>query len=492
MIGRRQFLGSGTTAIALSACAATPLSAALTSPKAVGDIALLREILTTLHPGLYRYSSPKAIEAALRQLDRQWAAQPDLAARYLNLSRFLSMIKCGHSYANFFNQSRKVSSQLFDPPAPTRLPFAFKWIERKMVVTQDQSGTGLLKRGAVIKKVNGVPVGTILDNLMPYVRADGSNDGKRRALLSIGGSEDIQTFDVFYGLIYGPPGQAGRHRLLVREPEAKNDVRIDVTAITMAQRQSYIKRPDKGGTEPIWEWKLRPDNIAVLTMASWAMFDSKWKWEDWLNERLDSLPGAKGLIVDIRGNEGGNSCGDVILSRLADKPIAMPLSRRLVRYKKVPEHLNQYLNTWDDGFRDWGDNLRPYDDQFFEQVDITYNPVVEPKGPRINVPMAVLISPQNSSATFQFALKCRLSGLGALIGETTGGNLRGINGGYFFATLPDSGIEFDVALVGYYPDGPMPRDAGLDPDIKVSLTAKDIAQGNDPQMAAAASYLLTQ
>ena len=488
MMNRRSFLEAGTGA------AMTMLSSAQLNGmpllKSTGDIALLREILTTLHPGLYRYSSPKKIEAGLQKLEREWMAHPDLVTRYLNLSRFLSMIQCGHSYANFFNQSRKVSSQLFDPPVPTRLPFAFKWIQRKMVVTQDQSGTGLLKRGAVIKSVNGVPVGTILDNLMPYVRADGSNDAKRRALLSVGGSEDIQTFDVFYGLIYGPPEKTGYHRLLVREPEAKHDVRIDVAAITMAQRQNYIKRPDKGGTEPIWEWTLRPDNIAVLTMDNWAMFDSKWKWEAWLNERLDSLTGAKGLIVDIRENEGGNSCGDVILSRLADKPVPIPLSRRLVRYRKVPEHLNQYLDTWDDGFRDWGDKLRPYDGQFFEQVDIAYNPVVEPKGPRINVPMAVLIGPQNSSATFQFALKCRLSGLGKLIGETTGGNLRGINGGYFFATLPDSGIEFDVALVGYYPDGPMPRDAGLDPDIKVSLTAKDIAQGNDRQMEAAARHLL--
>lgn len=487
---RRDFLSS-TTAV-VGAHAALPSIARAASPKTSDDIALVREILTTLHPGLYRYNSPLTIDAALSALSRQWDAEPELAARYLTLSRFLATIKCGHSYANFFNQSRKVSSQLFDPPVPTRLPFAFKWIDRKMVVTQDHSGRGVLKRGTVIKTVNGVAVGEILDNLMPYVRADGSNDAKRRALLSVGGSEDIQTFDVFYGLIYGPPEKTGHHRLSLREPGAQRDVRIDLAAITMAQRQSYIQRPSKDNIEPTWQWTLRPDNIAVLRMDNWAMFNSKWEWEAWLNERLDSLSGATGLIVDIRENEGGNSCGDVILSRLANKPIAMPLSRRLVRYKKVPEHLNQYLDTWDDRFRDWGDNLRPFDDQFFEQVGIAYNPVVEPKGPRINVPMAVLIGPQNSSATFQFALKCRLSGLGTLIGETTGGNLRGINGGYFFATLPESGIEFDVALVGYYPAGPMPRDAGLDPDIKVLLKADDVAQGNDRQMTAAADFLLKQ
>ncbi|WP_271084028.1 S41 family peptidase [Brevundimonas sp. NIBR11] len=33
---------------------------------------------------------------------------------------------------------------------------------------------------------------------------------------------------------------------------------------------------------------------------------------------MDDLSGdgARGLIVDLRGNEGGEDCGDVILSRL--------------------------------------------------------------------------------------------------------------------------------------------------------------------------------
>jgi C-terminal processing protease CtpA/Prc len=103
--------------------------------------------------------------------------------------------------------------------------------------------------------------------------------------------------------------------------------------------------------------------------------------------------------------------------------------------------------------------------------------------------MVALISPQNSSATFQFALKCKQSGLGTLIGETTGGNLRGINGGYFFATLPESGIEFDVALISFSPDGPMPADAGVEPDIAIKQSAKDIAEGTDPAMDAAISHL---
>jgi C-terminal processing protease CtpA/Prc len=160
-----------------------------------------------------------------------------------------------------------------------------------------------------------------------------------------------------------------------------------------------------------------------------------------------------------------------------------------VRYKKVPEHLNQYLDTWDDSFRDRRENMRRIDDQFYELVSAEDDRVIKAKGPRIEVPMVALVGPQNSSATFQFALKCKQSGLGTLIGETTGGNLRGINGGYFFATLPESGIEFDVALISLLPNGPMPADAGVEPDITVAMTVADIANGTDPQMAAAIASL---
>jgi C-terminal processing protease CtpA/Prc len=78
-----------------------------------------------------------------------------------------------------------------------------------------------------------------------------------------------------------------------------------------------------------------------------------------------------------------------------------------------------------------------------------------------------------------------------LIGETTGGNLRGINGGaYFFVRLPESGLEFDVPLKGYFPVGPIPADSGVAPNIRISLTAADVAKGNDPQMDMALRKIL--
>jgi Peptidase family S41 len=458
------------------------------SPTIRDDITLVGEILTKLHPGLYRYISPRYFDMSLARLRRQWTAQPDIAQRYLNLSRFLATIKCGHSYANFFNQKKPVQQLLFD--RGTRLPFSFKWIGSQMVVLADHSGTGSLPRGAVVKSINGIPAKDILTTLLPYVRADGSNDAKRRALLSVTGADEFETFDVFHGLHYGAP-RDGKHRLRLRTSGSKEDKVVELSALSLSQRQIFMQNADYRSDNPVWSWTVRDDGIAVLTMDSWGLYNSKWDWETWLNERLDSLGNAKGLIIDIRENEGGNDCGDVILARLTGKDIIKPTSNRLVRYDKVPANLNPILDTWDDSFRNWGDQVERVNSRYFGLKRWDDGGVLAAKGPRINSPVAVLIGPQNSSATFQFASLCKQLGLATLIGETTGGNQRGINGGaFFFARLPDSGIEFDVPLVGFFPEGG-PPDAGIQPDVTVEMTVSAIADGRDPQMDAAVRHILS-
>ncbi|MFM2409333.1 MAG: hypothetical protein RL481_161, partial [Pseudomonadota bacterium] len=115
---RRHFLstmGMGATgSIALPSMLPTTARA---STGVASDMTLLREILTSLHPGLYRYASPTSIDTGLKALDRDWATQ-DLRSRYLGLARFLSTIKCGQSYPHFFNQKAEIKKSLFDPEKP--------------------------------------------------------------------------------------------------------------------------------------------------------------------------------------------------------------------------------------------------------------------------------------------------------------------------------------------------------------------------------------
>lgn len=179
---------------------------------------ILRETLTSLHPGLYRFLSPLQAEARMAALERAYVNAPDQATRYLALSRFLATIRCGHSYANFYNQEKAVRADLFD--RKTRLPFGFRWINSAMIVTADHGSGAMLVPGTEVRRINGHRANEMLARLMPYVRADGHNDAKRRALLSVTSSDEFETFDIFHGLVFGAP-TGGIHRLEVRAPDGK-------------------------------------------------------------------------------------------------------------------------------------------------------------------------------------------------------------------------------------------------------------------------------
>lgn len=479
MIDRRTLLAG------LGASASLPFvsrAASATPADLRGDIAILREALK-MHPGLYRYNSPAQIAARIAALEPAFIAAPSLEARYLLLSRFLAAIRCGHSYCDFYNQTKPVAAALYD--RPTRLPFHFAWIGGAMVVTDH--GGDALPRGTQILDINGVAPHDILARLMPYARADGHNDAKRVSLLEVRGDDTIETFDVFHGLMFGAPA-GGIHRLAVRLPGGRRAAR-ELPAIGLAARRAQTLQRDYRSEQPVWDWTMRPDGIALLTMPSWALFDSKWDWRSWLGDRLDSLSGAKGLIVDLRANEGGLQCGDALLARLTASDLPFPPTIEKIRFRRTDPAIDRYLDTWDDSFRTMGVKSRDLGGGWFSSPNADDTAIIVPKGPRVTVPVAALVGPVNSSATFSFAFRCKTSGIVRLFGEPTGGNRRGINGGrYFFVQLPASGIEFDVPLIGYFRLTPQP-DAGVAPDVPIAPTIADIAAGRDPAMARAAAWL---
>jgi hypothetical protein len=451
---------------------------------ALDDMAVLRGALD-LHPGLYRYNTPREIEGGLRCLETALAHAETRAERFVAIQRFLSMIRCGHTQCNFYNQSDAVVAELFD--RPTRVPFAFAWLGDAMVVTRDLSGTGKLWPGTRIVTLNGLPVSDILYLLFPLTRADGHNDAKRRVQLEMRNTDRFDYFDIYQGLLMPPEG--GVTRLTAQRPDG-SAFSAEFPALGLAARQAALQVPeDDGNTTARWTWEMRGD-VAIVTMPTWVMYNTKWDWQAWLDERLVSLSGARGLVIDLRDNEGGNECGNAILSRLTDKHIQFPGYRQLVRFRETQAALDPYLDTWDKSFRKMGVGASDVGGGFYQLPGMSEETDFIPaKSPRLKVPVAALISPVCSSATFSFARRAKDSGLVRLFGETTGGNRRGINGGaYFFVRLPQAGIAFDVPLIGYYSAAPQP-DAGIDPDVFIPRTIADIAAGRDACMNAAIDWV---
>lgn len=463
-----------------------PDAAALTE-----DLDVLERSLRTLHPGLTRYLAPPAFDAGLRRLRAAWAqsaGSDDPAPRVLALSRLLASLRCGHTYANFYNQRGAVKEAICI--APPRLPLHFTWVGTQAVVTAAHASVAQqVAPGAELLAVNGRPMAELRAALLPLVRTDGNNPAGQAALLAPSGADELETWDMLHPLVFG---RSSRFSLRLRE--AGRVRTLDVEGIAHAERLRMVNAPlndpsdPTNATNPPWPLSLRPDGSAVLTMPGWAMYRTRWDWRAYLGQVFERLQqeGVRHLVIDLRGNEGGLDCGDAILARLIERPIDARLHERLVRYLRVPGSLNPYLDTWDDGFRNWGERVEPSSRPGFWRFKADTEQRIEPQGPRFAGQVSVLVDGSNHSATFRFLQLLRQHRLARLVGSPTGGNQRGLNGGaFFFLRLPGSGIALDVPLIGSFARQPNTPDAGLMPDVAVANSVDDIAQGRDAVLARA-------
>lgn len=449
------------------------------------DVEVLDAAWTALHPGLLRYQTRAELDGRFEALRRAWRAPATFRQRLLDLTRVTASVRCGHSYPSPYNASDAVRAQMY--PDRSLVPFAFRWLGLKMVVTQDRTGQNLFQPGDVIETIDGVTTESLLLQLVPLARADGSNDAKRVSLMEMRGDDGYETFDLHLPLIL-PLKERAVFGL-------SNGRRIEAALLTVAERRAALPETVDDPVGNPWTIETGQDGIARLTMPGWALYNSSFDWAGWLGGVMDDLTGdgARGLIVDLRGNEGGLDCGDVIVSRLIERDLEAGGMRQATRYRRVPDALRPHLSTWDQSFYDLGRLVSdPDEDGFHWRVDGGGEAAtIRPLGRRFTGPVRVLCDASNSSATFGFAAKIRRSGTGLLVGQTTGGNLRGINGGaFFFMTLPASRIEIDLPLIAGFPTTPQP-DAGIEPDLAVPTTADDVRAGRDPQMAAAVASILS-
>lgn len=181
-----------------------------------------------------------------------------------------------------------------------------------------------------------------------------------------------------------------------------------------------------------------------------------------------------------------------------------------VRYRTLPDGLQPYADTWDRPCDDWSRSIEPgvgspgargpggvplyrlrADRQEVFTAALTAFAAPPPRR------VAVLVGPVNSSSAVAIAQVVKRERLAVLVGQPTGGNRRGINGGaHYLFRLPGSGVEVDIPLIGYFPaeTGPGPAldrlcDGGLVPDVLVRRPGGAVATAEDLAITAAVAAL---
>jgi hypothetical protein len=453
------------------------------------DLAVLQKAYTSLHPGLYKYADSAAINQYFADCQRELSQPRTLSDTYLSLMRLTARFQCGHSYPNFYNQGDSVKA-LFE--RPTSLPVWFRWAEGKLLVTHSIEPN--IPVGAVIKTIDNVPVDRMVATMLPLVRADGANDGKRRDLLQVRG-QYFEYFDILLPLLF-PTAEPTRTVTFQGGANwAKRTQTRTIATVNHADRDRTIRQYHDTPSDPASDSALRfswvDDRTARLEINTLANWGNKINFGKFYDAAITEFTQRKGqnLIIDLRRCEGGDLWnGKQLVRHLIEKPIVVNEQQDSWAYVSMDSSLSQYIDN------EWAYSYRYRLATDFEQLPSglyrgrkgSGGKRLDPHQNHLTGRVFLLTSATNSSAAWQLATLFREHKLATLVGQTTGGNQKGITAGaLFFMKLPNTGIEVDVPLIGIdYAEAARRPNAGISPDVPIEPTLTEVRQGIDAELRA--------
>ena len=466
-----------------------------TAAEVRADLALLREALDCLHPALHRHQPKASLTARWAELERSVDADRSLGETYLLVSEFVGAIRCGHTWPNFWNQSALVQHALFD--GADKLPFACGWLDDGLVVTGNGSTDDRFRPGTRILRLNGVPVGTIRDRLLGYVKGDGGNRGQRLAGLASAGGGSFEALDALLPVLFPPT--AGEFQVEAAAAEGPEVFASAVKATDRCTRRRALEArhgPLPSTYDELWTYRRLDGQTAHLRLGTFVTYKMKLDWKRFLRDAFQDLQtsAVPHLLVDIRGNEGGM---DEVMAELASYLVKAPIDHlpeeSHLRFDAVPAKLRPLLETWDRSLFDLTGEVEVRPDGLFQRKgDPPRSRPVRRAQWSFGGTVWLLVDGANSSATFHLARLCQRHGLATLVGEETGGSRRGTNGGsIFFLRLPNTGLEVDIPVYGSSLRADQP-DGGIRPDLLVHPTAADVAAGRDAAITAVQNRIQAQ
>jgi C-terminal processing protease CtpA/Prc len=185
------------------------------------------------------------------------------------------------------------------------------------------------------------------------------------------------------------------------------------------------------------------------------------------------------LVIDLRGNEGGNENWGIELYKYLAKNPFMYYDRISVKKgeKLDFESKTSFLFKLASLFNKNGEYGREF----------TYQKGLKEQKPYKNAYQGnvyLLLDGQSFSVTTEFASRFKSDDRGIIIGtETAGGYAMNTSGFFTIVNLPNSSIDLGIPLLGFHMADLVasnPKDRGIFPDFPIEPDAKSIMAGEDP------------
>ena len=389
------------------------------------DVSVLRKALEKYHPGLYWYTSEDQFNLAWDSLNSHLDKPMSDIQFFGRLLPIVAKVKCAHT---FFFPSEDIFTR------GTRFPIDLKFINGKGYIMPDSLNQYKIPKGSELLTVNGQSLNEVIDLLLPGLEAQGGNLGWKYAILE----NDFQNY--YYYMI----DQSNSFEIEYIDRVTKQSMHAKVAGIADDALRRHWKNwyPEETGAPLELKYFTNPD-VALITIKSFWKGRYKQYQQD-----LDKLIAQyfeeihtrriQNLIIDLRGNEGGNN-SERVYSYIAKEN------------DKDTNGSNKII----------GQAKKPFQGQ-----------------------VVVLTNERSISAQETFVSVFKNNNRGLTIGQPTPGSYDGLCGGNKRKVLlPNSYFEIRIPLHAsprtYIGTNNYRKGEGLPPDIKVDENIESILSDKD-------------
>lgn len=459
------------------------------------DYTIFREILEESHPSVSWYTPADSMKYyfdwGYHQL-RDSMTEPQFRSI---LTFVISKIHCGHTSTRY---SKRYIHYLDTAHLPI-FPVSIKVLEKDSVILNNtlRQKDYTINKGTILTKFDGQPFPTVLDSMGLYIPNDGYNTTYLRQALSNRGAFGawlrlVKGWKPSYSLSYlddSGTEQTRDFRLLA--PFKRDTVK---RPILPELRETFNRRKQR--EERLMEARsLQVDTglrTAYLTLNTFnngnelhSFFKSSFQEFKKLN--------IQHLIIDIRGNGGGNVNHSTYLTRLlVNQPFKIAdslyaLNKRNHRYGEFIQYngitgifMSFITRRRADGKYHFGF----YERHYFKPARRNH----------FDGKVYVLTGPNSFSAASIFARSVKGQANITLIGEETGGGNYG-NTAWFIpnVTLPETGVRFRLPKFRLVMNKDTEKNGrGVMPDIYVQPTREAVIQNRDLKVEKVRDLILAQ
>jgi hypothetical protein len=431
----------------------------------IADVDFFAKALEAAHPDLYRYITKQQMQLLLAQIKGQ-AGHINNRELYNQLNHIASAIGCGHLVLSYPKKQEKYFSKY-----AYALPLHIELHDSVAVAIKSYIDSAKVAN-AIVRSINGEPVDSILLRMNQFLTRDGYITSANSWLLETG------WFNDFY-LRFWPDSSTYTYGL-----EMLTDSGWVIKNITLPgydYQKMKIQRYKREKPTPKLHLKFDDyTQTAILTLESFdpkEIAQGKQNFNKFIKQAFWQIvqEQPEQLIIDLRGNEGGNSFyPEAIIGFLSNEPFRLYRNMQIRynslasgkpiisitgirQYKKMQKHSLPAKN----GNRE----LKQFTERYVTNYPYGYQGTVY-----------VMVNGGTYSAASELACYLKQHVEAIVVGSETGGTCDPVTAGmYGLATLPNTGIAINIPLISFEKDIKQPRISGhgLMPDIPQHLRSTD-------------------